>query len=83
MGPPSDPGKEMALREALEVIARDLRDAALVHRAICDQSVRHQRAKQRGGKWVDLVVVRGHAPDARLIKDVAWVTCTYGNDRRA
>ena len=60
MAPAADPGEEVALRVAFELIRRDLFDASLVHVAGRDQPLGDQVPQPLGGIRLDLVVVSCH-----------------------
>jgi hypothetical protein len=66
-GPSADAGEEVRLGEAAEVIGPHFQNAAIVHHARGDQAARDQLPQPRGGEGIELVVVCGHAPDARLM----------------
>lgn len=57
VGPSADPGEEVRLREAAEVIGGHLDDAALVHLARRHQAAPDQLPQPSGGRRVELVVV--------------------------
>ena len=60
MAPTADPGEEMTLGVAFEVIRRNLFDAPLVHVAGRDQALHDQVPQPFGGIRLDLVVVGSH-----------------------
>ena len=60
----ADPGEEVTLGVAFELIRRDLFDAPLVHVAGRDQPLRDQVVQPLGGIRLELVVVSCH-----------WLSC--------
>ncbi len=57
MGPDADPGEEVALRESVEVIGRNILDRAGINLAGRDLAGGDQRAQPFGGAGVILIVV--------------------------
>jgi hypothetical protein len=60
MAPDADPGEEVGLREALEVLRLEVNDAPFVHRAWRDVAGGDEVAEPLGRVAVDLVVEGGH-----------------------
>jgi hypothetical protein len=66
VGPPADPGEEVALSVAPEVVRWHVCDASSIYVSLGDQPVLHELAEPLAAEGVDLVVVNFHLNQYRI-----------------